>query len=349
MQRSRSKITRDVRLVFDLFVDKATGATPGQSYVVQYERGDRERGQSEPVKADAKGDVKFSFHSAFVSTLQRKNAMQYTTKNFRIFVTEHPGSLVVADTTYNLASSVDNEIFPSKTFLIRSKEKALKLTFTLSGMSEDDIRQQSSLAGGPDSPSVTRPTAESIATLPPRLAHCSRERDDTEEAASSIRRQDTQPSDRSHKTAPTTTTTASAVDSDDDLFAMVDSAVAEKSARSEVSSAATPNSSRVNRSVAPSEPPKVEKPAVAAPSTAPAATAAFEVENNGGGRETSRLQPQLSTTSSLRSPLPARGDGPSEANRNSESLCSADDISAIESIALSIKARHRLKLRRPLA
>lgn len=329
MQRSRSKITRDVRLVFDLFVDKATGATPGQSYIVQYERGERERGQSEPAKADAKGEVKFSFHTAFVSTLQRKNAMQYSTKNFRIFVTEHPGSLVVADTTYNLASSVDNEMFPSKTFLIRSKEKALKLTFTLSGMSEEDVRKvnnRRSLEGsnGPSSPSVTRPADTTTTTMHPAEDHS----DEEEEASPSIRRQEGagQPSD-AHK-----------VESDDDLFAMVDSAVAEKSARSETKSpanAATPNSSRLNRSVPPEPQPKATEQARRVVTDKPVAAAAPAVAVSASTHRSPSPPPP--SQAAVAPPPPPPTTSTTVATSAPRQTPSEEATATIESIALSIK------------
>lgn len=167
--RPKSRVTRDVKMVFDLFVETMQGGTPGQMYIFQYERGDREKGTSDPSKANDEGTVEFKFHKSFVSTLQRKNEISYKRKDFRLAVSEYPGGYVLLDLVYDLSGPVDQEVFPNKKLMIKSINGKSRLLFSLSGISEQeflrlnsDQQQASIIRTRGDPPKSVSPSGPSL-------------------------------------------------------------------------------------------------------------------------------------------------------------------------------------------
>lgn len=156
MSRAFSKdVQRDVKMVFDLFVETLKGGTPGQSYVVHYQRGTKEKGSSEPTKANAEGVVEFKLHKSFVCTLQRKNNVSYRKKDFRLYVVEHPGGFIVIDLNYDLAAPVVNEMFPVKKMVAKSPTGSSQVLFSLSAITEEEFIRANSDASAIKRESLT--------------------------------------------------------------------------------------------------------------------------------------------------------------------------------------------------
>ena len=137
-QSKKGKVTRDVKMVFDIFVETLQGGVPGQGYVAKFWRGENTSGNSPIVRASSAGVAEFKYRAQFTCTLQRKNDFAYKKKEFRLHVEESPGGFIIADVVYDLAEAVDHEMFPNKKLMTRSADGRARLLFSISGMSEAD-------------------------------------------------------------------------------------------------------------------------------------------------------------------------------------------------------------------
>lgn len=130
-------ITRDVRMVYSLFIEELRGAVPGRAYKVTFTRGEKIAGATRTIKADEDGIAQFKHVSEFTATLQVKNASAYKKKDLVLQVVEVPSDRVTCEARFNIAGVVVNEQLPLKQLMAKSDTGEQSLWFGLSGVSED--------------------------------------------------------------------------------------------------------------------------------------------------------------------------------------------------------------------
>ncbi|CUG91092.1 ribosomal P protein AGP2beta-2, putative [Bodo saltans] len=338
------KVHRDVKIVFDVFVETLQGGTPGQAYVVNYERGPKEHGHSEPVSASADGSVHFKYSSSFVSTMQRKNDTSYKRKEFRLWVTEHPSGYIVSDLIYDLAGPIENEVFPNKKLMVKSPNGESKLLFCITGINEDDYIHLMSDKGRPSgtfqrSQSAASPEAtdtrplKAAATQPEDLLEDDEEDDerDRNQQASSVnaraaqKRQPTKEDQSKQQTnagqaVRTVANLHDDEDDDDDLEFMVDGAVAQVSGRRGGNTPTAQNTPKGNH--------RSESPA-------PRAAITAEQSSSAVGTTKSTAPPQSRPPAN---PAPEAAATPSESPQGTTSTAAPSQSAVGRSISPSVVA-----------